>query len=127
MEKVDIIIIGAGVVGLAIAEKLSSIGKDIIIIERHDSFGRETSSRNSEVIHAGLYNPEFSLKTELCIRGRKLLYELCGTNGIGHIKTGKIVVANTEDEISIFMVKEGDTLEWEIDHIYESTGRIWFL
>ncbi len=110
MEKVDIIIIGAGVVGLAIAEKLSSTGKDILIIERHDSFGRETSSRNSEVIHAGLYNPESTLKTKLCIRGRELLYELCETNGIEHIKTGKIVIANTEDEIEkLYKLKENGT------------------
>ena len=73
MDKVKILVIGAGAVGLAIAEKLSGKNKDILVIECHDSFGRETSSRNSEVIHAGLYNPKSSLKTGLCIRGRSEL------------------------------------------------------
>ena len=107
MDKVDIIIIGAGVVGLAIAEKLSGTGKDILVLEKHDSFGRETSSRNSEVIHAGLYNPKSTLKTELCIRGRNLLYELCDKNGIQYNKTGKIIIAITEDEIEkVYNLKE---------------------
>lgn len=99
MDKIEILIIGSGVIGLAIAEKLSGKYKDILVIDRYDSFGRETSSRNSEVVHAGLYNPKSSLKTELCIRGRKLLYELCDKKGIEYKKTGKIVIANTEEEI----------------------------
>jgi L-2-hydroxyglutarate oxidase LhgO len=100
MDTVDIIIIGAGVVGLGITKKLSSqAGKNILLIEKHDSFGRETSSRNSEVIHGGLYHPEHSLKARLCITGNQLMYELCAKHNIPHRKTGKIIVANTEEEI----------------------------
>ena len=103
MEQVDIVIIGAGVVGLALAERLSrrfsGPDREIVLVERHDGFGRETSSRNSEVIHAGLYYGEDLLKTRLCVRGRSLLYELCEKVQIPYRKTGKLVLATTEDEI----------------------------
>jgi L-2-hydroxyglutarate oxidase LhgO len=99
MEKMDLTIIGAGIVGLAIAERLASESKEIILIERHDGFGRETSSRNSEVVHAGLYYPEKFLKSRLCVRGNPMLYELCAKAGIPHRKTGKVVVATSEEEI----------------------------
>jgi len=99
MDRADITIIGAGVVGLAIAERLASDSREIILIERHDSFGRETSSRNSEVIHAGLYYSENFLKTQLCVRGNPMLYELCENSGIPHRKTGKVVVATEPDEV----------------------------
>ena len=97
-EPVDVCIIGAGVIGLAIAERLAGPGKDLVVCERHDSFGRETSSRNSEVIHCGMYYREDLLKTTLCIRGNPMLYELCARAGIPHRKTGKIVVATNEEE-----------------------------
>ncbi|MEW6676187.1 MAG: FAD-dependent oxidoreductase [Nitrospirota bacterium] len=71
MEEVNITIIGAGVVGLAIAAELSSKYNDIVVLERHGSFGQETSSRNSEVIHSGIYYPEGSLKTKLCVLKRE--------------------------------------------------------
>ncbi len=99
MEKVDVIIIGAGVVGLAIAEKLSTKGKEIIVVEKHDGFGRETSSRNSEVIHAGMYYPQDSLKARLCVEGNRMLYALCAEKGIPCQKTGKIIVAENDEEI----------------------------
>jgi len=98
MEKVDIVIIGAGVVGLAIAWKLSSHKKEIVVLERHDSFGRETSSRNSEVTHAGMYYPADSLKARLCVEGNRLIRELCQEYNIPHAMTGKIIVANNDDE-----------------------------
>lgn len=98
MDKVDIIIVGAGVIGLAIAERLSSVGKEIIVLEKHDGFGREASSRNSEVIHAGLYYPKDSLKARLCIEGNRMLYSLCEQKGILFQKTGKIVVAGNDEE-----------------------------
>lgn len=99
MDRMDITIIGGGVVGLAIAERLASDSREIILIERHDGFGRETSSRNSEVIHAGLHYSEKFLKTQLCVRGNPMLYELCENAGIPHRKTGKVVVATERDEI----------------------------
>jgi L-2-hydroxyglutarate oxidase LhgO len=92
-------IIGAGVVGLAIAEKLSrSKSGDVLIIERHDTFGRETSSRNSEVIHAGLYYTKETLRTQLSITGNRLLYALCQARGISYKKIGKLVVATDAAE-----------------------------
>jgi len=98
METVDCLVVGAGVVGLAVAERLSRRRADVIVVERHDGFGRETSSRNSEVIHAGLYYPKNSLKAVLCVKGRRMLYELCAKAGIPHRKTGKLVVANHPEE-----------------------------
>ena len=100
MEKTDILIIGAGVVGLAVARELSFSGKDIIVAEKNDSFGRETSSRNSEVIHGGMYYPTGSLKAELCINGRRLLYQLCAEKKIPYRKAGKLIVASDKDEIA---------------------------
>lgn len=95
MDHVDIAIIGAGVVGLAIAERLSVNGRRIVVVERHDAFGRETSSRNSEVIHAGLYYPPGSLKAKLCVEGNRLMYEFCEENGVPYKRCGKLVVART--------------------------------
>lgn len=99
MEKVDIVIIGSGVVGLAIAAELSEKYREIIVLEKHNSFGQETSSRNSEVIHAGIYYPKDSLKAKMCIDGRKLLYEICRHNSIPHKKVGKLIVAGEAGEI----------------------------
>jgi L-2-hydroxyglutarate oxidase LhgO len=96
METVDIVVIGAGVIGLAIAERLARSDRDLVVLERHDGFGRETSSRNSEVVHAGLYYREDLLKTTLCVRGNPLLYELCARARIPFRRTGKIVVAVDE-------------------------------
>lgn len=110
MEKTDFVIIGAGAAGLAIAERLSRDKSEIVVLERHDSFGRETSSRNSEVIHAGFYYPPLSLKTSLCVAGSRLLYEFCGEYGIPHRACGKIVVARTsEEEKKVFNLFEQGT------------------
>ena len=97
MEQTDVLVVGAGVVGLAVADRLAS-GSEVVVVERHDGFGRETSSRNSEVIHAGLYYGEELLKTRLCVRGNPLLYERCARHGIPHRKTQKIVVATAPQE-----------------------------
>ncbi|MFH1379794.1 MAG: NAD(P)/FAD-dependent oxidoreductase [bacterium] len=98
MEQVDVAVIGAGVVGLAIAEKLSHTGMTVLILEKNDRFGIETSSRNSEVIHSGIYYPAESLKTRLCIRGNEELYALCSAKKIPFLPTGKIVIARSEAE-----------------------------
>lgn len=99
MFEADIVIIGAGVVGLAVASELSGIGKEIVVLEKNDSFGRETSSRNSEVIHGGIYYKPGSLKAAMCVRGRELLYEFCVKNNVPHKKTGKLIVATDEEEV----------------------------
>jgi len=98
MEKVDVAVVGAGVVGLAVAFELSKNYKDIFIIEQEDSFGQGISSRNSEVIHAGIYYPKNSLKTQACIEGRRLLYDFCIRNNIAFKKLGKLIVAINEVE-----------------------------
>jgi L-2-hydroxyglutarate oxidase LhgO len=100
MEKVDVVIIGAGVVGLAIANEISSPKKEVVVLERHNGFGQETSSRNSEVIHGGMYYPKDSLKAELCVEGRILLYELCQKHNLPYRKTGKIIVATDKSEFA---------------------------
>lgn len=99
MEKLDITIIGAGVVGLSIACELSKSHSGIFIVEKNPSFGQEISSRNSEVIHAGIYHPGDSLKTKTCIEGRRLLYEFCVKNNIPHKKIGKLIVAINNQEL----------------------------
>ncbi|MFH1666472.1 MAG: NAD(P)/FAD-dependent oxidoreductase [Elusimicrobiota bacterium] len=101
MEEFDIVIIGAGVVGLAVASELSqSAGnKNILVLEKSHSFGQETSSRNSEVIHGGMYYPAGTLKARLCIEGRRLLYQICGKNRIPYKKIGKLIVAVEKEEL----------------------------
>jgi L-2-hydroxyglutarate oxidase LhgO len=97
----EITIIGAGVVGLAIGESLTEVFKDVFIVEKHNAFGQETSSRNSEVIHGGMYYPEGSLKAKLCVEGKSLLYDYCEKYHVPHKKCGKLIVATSEKEISV--------------------------
>lgn len=99
MEKVDITIIGAGVVGLAVAATLADKQKTVFILERHSAFGQETSSRNSEVIHAGIYYEPGSLKAQFCVEGNQLLYDICSQNNIPHKKLGKLIVATNQEEV----------------------------
>lgn len=98
MDKVDIVIIGAGVVGLAIAERLARSHKEIVVLERHDSFGQESSSRNSEVLHAGIYYPTNSLKAKLCVKGNRRLFEIAQRQSIPVNKIGKLIIATNEKE-----------------------------
>jgi L-2-hydroxyglutarate oxidase LhgO len=94
----DITIIGAGVVGLAIAARVAGKNREVFVLEKNESFGLETSSRNSGVIHSGIYYPNDSLKARLCVAGRNILYELCRTYGIGHRRIGKLIVAADDEE-----------------------------
>ncbi len=94
----DIIIIGAGVVGLAIAAKVASKNRKVYVLEKNETFGQEISSRNSEVIHAGIYYPPNSLKAKMCVTGNRILYELCEKYGIGHRRLGKLIVATSDKE-----------------------------
>lgn len=96
MDKIDTLVIGAGVVGLAAARALACTGREVVIAEALDAFGTVTSARNSEVIHAGLYYPTGSLKARLCVRGRDLLYDYCAERGIAHRRCGKLIVATAE-------------------------------
>jgi L-2-hydroxyglutarate oxidase LhgO len=100
VDEVAITIIGAGVIGLAVAAELSHDYDNIILLERHDKFGQETSSRNSEVIHAGIYYPPSSLKATLCVKGAELLYRYCEDHGIPHRRIGKLIGATEDSELS---------------------------
>jgi L-2-hydroxyglutarate oxidase LhgO len=91
-------IIGAGVVGLAIARKLSETQDDLVILERHVTFGQETSSRNSEVIHSGIYYPEGSLKARLCLQGNDQLYAFCTEHGVSYNRCGKLIISQSAPE-----------------------------
>lgn len=98
MESVDCIVIGAGVVGLAVARALSMAGREVIVVERADAIGTGISSRNSEVIHAGIYYPPGSAKAKLCVAGKDMLYAYCRRHMIPHRRTGKLIVASTDTE-----------------------------
>ncbi len=100
IEKTGAVVIGAGVVGLACARELAGRGIETIIVERHETFGQETSSRNSEVIHAGLYYPAGTLKARLCVEGSRALYAYCAERGIAHRRCGKLVVAASEAQLA---------------------------
>lgn len=93
MERVDVVVIGAGVVGLGVARALAMAGREVVVLEAASAIGTGTSSRNSEVVHAGLYYAPASLKARLCLRGRELLYDYCAARGIGVRRCGKLVVA----------------------------------
>ena len=97
-ERVDSVVIGAGVVGLAVARALALAGREVIVLEAEDAIGTHTSSRNSEVIHAGIYYARDSLKARLCVAGRDALYRYCPEHGVAHRRCGKLIVATTEAE-----------------------------
>ena len=98
-EAADAVVIGAGVVGLAVARQLALDGREVLVIEVEATIGEGTSSRNSEVIHAGIYYPRGSLKAQLCVRGRELLYAFCARNGVAAEAIGKLIVAVTPEEV----------------------------
>jgi L-2-hydroxyglutarate oxidase LhgO len=98
-ERVDCLVVGAGVVGLAVARALALRGREVIVLEAEESIGNHTSSRNSEVIHAGIYYPKGSLKARLCVQGKQLLYPYCRERGIPFGNCGKVLVAGSEAEI----------------------------
>lgn len=92
-DRVDAVVIGAGVVGLACARALARAGKEVLILERHGEIGSEASARNSEVIHAGIYYPPGSLKARLCVEGKRRLYDFCASHSVEHRPCGKLIVA----------------------------------
>lgn len=109
MDETLITIIGAGVVGLSVAAELSKKYDSVVVLERHKTFGQETSSRNSEVIHSGIYYPAGSLKASLCVEGAEMLYDLCREFSIPHKKLGKLIVATDPSEIPVIedLLKKG--------------------
>jgi L-2-hydroxyglutarate oxidase LhgO len=118
VDRFDVVVVGAGVVGLAVARALSLTGHSVLVIERHDVPGAETSSRNSGVIHSGIYYPTGSAKARLCVRGRELLYQYCYERGVPHRRCGKLIVAQAaevprlESLQSTAVRNEVKSLEW---------------
>ena len=107
MDQVDVLVIGAGVVGLAVARALALAGREVLVAEAEPHYGSGVSARNSEVVHAGLYYPPGSLKARLCVRGRELLYAYCAARGVAHARCGKLIVATRpEDEAKLVAIHE---------------------
>lgn len=98
MEDIDCLVIGAGVIGLAVARALAARGREVLIVEAENAFGTGISARNSEVIHAGIYYPAGSLKARLCVAGRTMLYAYCAERGIAHRRCGKLIVATNDQQ-----------------------------
>ena len=98
-DLVDCIVVGAGVVGLAVARALALDGREVLVLEAANAIGTETSSRNSEVIHAGIYYPTNSLKARLCVAGREAIYAYCAERGIAHRRCGKLIVATDVSQL----------------------------
>ena len=99
MDRVDAVVIGAGLVGLAVARALATAGREVVILEAEDAIGTHTSSRNSEVIHAGIYYPRGSLKARACVEGRERLYGYCTERGVPHRRCGKLIVATDAAQV----------------------------
>ncbi len=100
MDQIECVVIGAGVIGLAVARALAARGREVVVLEATEAIGTSTSSRNSEVIHAGLYYPRGSLKATLCVRGREMLYEYCESHNVPHRRCGKLLVATEPAQIA---------------------------
>lgn len=107
MEQVDVCIVGAGVIGLAVGRALAQSGMDVIVLEQGPRIGEGISSRNSEVIHAGIYYPAGSLKAALCVKGKQRLYQYCQSHSVAHARIGKLIVAtNNEDESQLAVIEQ---------------------
>ena len=107
LETVDCVVVGAGVVGLAVARRFAMLGREVIILEAEDVIGGHTSSRNSEVIHAGIYYPSGSLKAEVCVAGKMALYPYCEAHGVPHKNVMKLIVASEESEVPRLKALQG--------------------
>jgi L-2-hydroxyglutarate oxidase LhgO len=118
-EAVECVVIGGGLIGLAVARALARAGREVLLLEKERWIGQDTSSRNSEVIHAGLYYPEGSLKARFCVEGRQKLYAYCAERDVPHQRIGKLVVGVTDDEVATLkrVIKHAEAagvtdLEW---------------
>lgn len=117
MDHVDCMVVGAGVIGLAVARALAQAGREVLVLEANERFGGETSSRNNEVIHAGFLYPSGSLKATLCRAGREALYSYCAARGIAHRRIGKLVIATTAEELAVLRGFSSAALSHGIDDL----------
>jgi L-2-hydroxyglutarate oxidase LhgO len=117
MDRIDTLVIGAGVVGLACARSLARAGHEVVVLEAANDIGTVTSSRNSEVIHAGLYYPTGSLKARLCVAGKRMLYDYCAQRGIAHRRCGKLIVATHDGQIEALRKLHAQALANGVDDV----------
>lgn len=117
IERVDTVVVGAGVVGLAVARALAQRGHEVLVLEAATAIGTGTSSRNSEVIHAGLYYPTGSLKARLCVQGRERLYAYCAERGLGHRRCGKLIAATDEAQVGALRALQAQALANGVDDV----------
>ena len=122
MEQVDCIVIGAGVVGLAVARALALAGREVLILEAEAAIGTGTSSRNSEVIHAGIYYPQGSLKARLCVAGRDALYAFCESHGVPYRRCGKLIVATDDSQLAGLDALQAHALANGVDDLRRLDG-----
>ncbi|MBP2300162.1 NAD(P)/FAD-dependent oxidoreductase [Azospirillum picis] len=128
MERVECVVVGAGVVGLAVARRLARAGREVIVLEAADAIGTGTSSRNSEVIHAGIYYPTGSLRARLCVAGRDALYAYCASHGVEHRRLGKLIVATEEAQLPKLAAIRAQAAANGVDDLTEidaATARSW--
>ena len=121
-ERVECVVIGAGVVGLAVARALAQSGREVWLLEGAEGIGTGASSRNSEVIHAGIYYPTGSLKASLCVAGKQMLYAYCAERGIAHQRLGKLIVASDEEEVPVLERIRAKAAENGVDDLAELSG-----
>ena len=128
MDELDVVVVGAGLVGLAVARALALAGREVVILEAEDAIGTHTSSRNSEVIHAGIYYPKGSLKARACVEGKRLLYEYCESHGVPYRNCGKLIVAtdaSQEKELLSIRKKAHDNGVTDVDFVSNQTIHEW--
>ena len=125
VDSVEAVVIGAGVVGLAVARRLAMTGLEVIVLEAAEAIGTETSSRNSEVIHAGIYYPKNSWKAQFCVAGKKALYRYCKTHGVEHRNCGKFIVATNKEQLSeLERLKQAATANGVADLEWRTPGEV---
>ncbi len=122
MADIDCIVLGAGVVGLAVARELALSGREVLVVEAAEGIGTGTSARNSEVIHAGIYYPAGSLKARLCVEGKALLYDYCEQRGVAHQRIGKLIVAANETQAAGLAAIAERARANSVDDLYPITG-----
>lgn len=122
-DRLDCVVIGAGIVGLACARAMTRAGREVVILEREEAIGTQTSARNSEIIHAGIHYPPESAKARLCVRGREMIYGYCASHGIAHRRDGKLVVATDQNQLATLEAVAGNARASRVSDLQYLTAR----